>query len=138
VFLKCNKEKKVDKNKTVLLVDDDKEYINSLEELLTSVGYKVLIAHNGKEALAHTEKTRPDAIILDVMMDSDTEGFEVSRVISKTEALNGLPVILVTGISREMNLPFRFEPHKELLPVRAVIDKPVDPSDLLKKLEELW
>lgn len=138
MFLKCNKEKKVDKNKTVLLVDDDKEYINSLEELLTSVGYKVLIAYNGKEALAHTEKTRPDAIILDVMMDSDTEGFEVSRVISKTDALNGLPVILVTGISREMNLPFRFEPHKELLPVKAVVDKPVDPSDLLKKLEELW
>ena len=128
----------MDKNKTVLLVDDDKEYINSLEELLTSVGYKVLIAYNGKEALAHTEKTRPDAIILDVMMDSDTEGFEVSRVISKTDALNGLPVILVTGISREMNLPFRFEPHKELLPVKAVVDKPVDPSDLLKKLEDLW
>ena len=54
-----------------------------------------------------------------------------SAVISKTDALNGLPVILVTGISRDES-SFRFEPHKELLPVKAVVDKPVDPSDLLK------
>jgi CheY-like chemotaxis protein len=68
------------------VVDDDKEYINSLEELLTSVGYKVLIAHNGKEALAHTEKTPPDAIILDVMMDSDTEVLR-SAVLSAKQRL---------------------------------------------------
>jgi len=128
----------VEQNKTILLVDDDRDYVNSVRELLTSVGYKVLVAHNGKEALVEAEHSLPDALILDVMMETDTEGFEISRIISKTDSLKHLPVIIVTGISREMKLPFKFEPHDNYLPVKAVIEKPVDPPELLDKLEELW
>lgn len=126
------------KDKKVLIVDDDRDFIRSLEELLNCEGYDTLVAHNGKEALTQAEKGNPDAIILDVMMDSNTEGFQVSRMLSQHPSFKNLPIILVTGISREMNLPFRFEPDKDFLPVAAVIDKPVEPRELLEKLRQIW
>lgn len=126
-----------DNTKTILIVDDDKEFTQSVEELLKSEGYHVLKAHNGKEGLALAITSHPDLMILDVMMAYDTEGFEVSRQIPENPALRGMPVIMVTGITSEKNLPFKFEPDETWLPVNAILEKPVAPERFLKEVKAL-
>jgi len=122
--------------KTILIVDDDKDFSQSVEDLLKSEGYTVLKAYNGQAGLELASKERPDLMILDVMMAHDTEGFEVSRKLPKTPELKGMPVIMVTGITSEKNLPFKFEPDETWLPVDVIFEKPVAPEKLLKEIKK--
>ncbi len=121
-------------SKTILIVDDDIEFVQSIEELLTNEGFRVLKAHNGKEGLEAARKFKPDLMILDVMMTHDTEGFEVSRQIQKEQSLKDMKIIILTGITGEKNLPFKFEPDDRWLPVAAVLEKPVAPQRLLSEI----
>jgi CheY-like chemotaxis protein len=120
--------------KRILLVDDDKEFIEGTKDLLEAHGYEVLKAHTGAQGLEMAKKSYPNLMILDVMMTTDTEGFDVSRKIEESPELKGLPVILMTGIKKAMGLPFSFEPDEDWLPVKAVLDKPVAPDKLLAEI----
>jgi CheY-like chemotaxis protein len=120
----------------VLIVDDDPELVEAVTNLLDAKGYTVVSATNGKEGVEAARREKPGLILLDVMMTTKSEGFDVARSLSKDESLRNIPVVLVTGVRREMNLPFGFEPDPDWLPVRAVLEKPVKPDTLLKVVEE--
>lgn len=120
----------------VLIVDDDPELVEAVTNLLDAKGYTVVSATNGKEGVEAARREKPGLILLDVMMTTKSEGFDVARSLSKDESLRSIPVVLVTGVRREMNLPFGFEPDPDWLPVRAVLEKPVKPDTLLKVVEE--
>jgi len=124
------------KKKKILIVDDDPAFVESNKDLLEAEGYEVVVAYDGKTGLELAKKEKPDLMILDVMMASLTEGFEVSRKIPETPELRGMPVLLVTGVVREMHLPFRFDPDSTWLPVDQVIDKPVPPEKLLAEIRK--
>lgn len=123
--------------KRILLVDDDAEFTNSTQALLASAGYQVKSVNDGSQALAKATAERPDLMILDVMMATDTEGFDICRQVHNTPELKGMPVLMLTGIRKAMNLPFRFEPEDELLPARKVLEKPIAPEALLREVEEI-
>lgn len=118
----------------VLLVDDDVEFAASNRELLEGCGYSVVTAADGAAGIKAAREKKPDLIILDVMMKTETEGFDVSRALNEDPELKGVPVIILTGIRKAMKLPFRFEPDKDWLPVKAVLEKPVQPSRLLEEV----
>jgi CheY-like chemotaxis protein len=120
----------------VLIVDDDPEIVEAMTNLLDAKGYTVVSATNGKEGVETAKKEKPGLILLDVMMTTKSEGFDVARSLSKDESLRSIPVVLITGVRREMNLPFGFEPDPDWLPVKAVLEKPVKPDTLLKVVEE--
>jgi CheY-like chemotaxis protein len=120
----------------VLIVDDDPEYVDGISSLLEGRGYEVVTASDGKEGLMMAKQERPDLILLDVMMTTRSEGFDVARELHADEGLKDTPVIIMTGIREEMELPFGFEPSEEWLPVRQVLEKPVEPEDLLKVVED--
>ncbi|MBM4149817.1 MAG: response regulator [Lentisphaerae bacterium] len=122
--------------KSILLIDDDAEFCEATRAVLEADGYAVRVTHSGKEGLEAAQKSRPDLVILDVMMTTDTEGFDVSRQIKDTPGLAGMPVILMTGIRRELNLPFAFEPDDKWLPVKVVLEKPVPPQRLLAEVRK--
>lgn len=122
--------------KKILIVDDDISFVNSVQELLENENYLVLKAYNGEEGLELAKKEHPDLMILDVMMTHNTEGFEISREIVNIPDLKQMYVILLTGITKEMNLPFKFEPDETLLPVSIVMEKPVAPGKLLNEIKE--
>lgn len=124
-------------SKIILIVDDDPAFVESHRDLLEAYGYRVFTASNGQQGLDMARRIRPDLMILDVMMATQTEGFEVARKIPELPELRGLRVILVTGIVRDMHLPFGFEPDKTWLPVDRVLDKPVAPDRLLAEIERL-
>jgi len=120
----------------IVLIDDDKDFVQATRELLETSGYKVSSAHDGRSGVEAARRVHPDLIILDVMMATDTEGFEVSQELQKIDELKGVPVILMTGIKRAKSLPFSFEPDEDWLPVKAVLEKPVRPEALFKSIEE--
>jgi CheY-like chemotaxis protein len=104
----------------ILVVDDDAELAASVMAVLESRGHSVAVASNGAEGEEKARATRPDLMILDVMMKHDSEGFEVARRLHEDPVMKDLPVIILTGIRRAKKLPFRFEPDEDWLPVKAV------------------
>ena len=120
----------------VLMIDDDPEFVEAISNLLDAKGYDVHTASNGKDGVAKAKAENPDIILLDVMMTTKNEGFNVARELHDDQRLQNTPIIIMTGIRREMNLPFGFEPDETWLPVKRVLEKPVKPEVLLSAISE--
>ena len=123
--------------KKVLLVDDDVPFVESNKDLLEAFGYAVVTAHDGTSGLELAKTEKPDLMILDVMMATDTEGFEVARKIPQDPELRDMKVLLVTGVTKALHLPFQFEPDKTWLPVDRVLEKPINPKRLLSEVKKI-
>lgn len=119
-----------------MVVDDEPDLVDATQALLEGEGYAVVTAADGAEAYAKALAEKPDLMILDVMMAHGTEGFEVVKKLKANPSTEHLPVIMLTGIRRAKRLPFRFDPDPEWLPVKAVLEKPVKPEDLLRHVRE--
>jgi CBS domain-containing protein/CheY-like chemotaxis protein len=121
----------------ILLVDDDADFVSSTTDLLDAHGYRVISANDGASGLELARREHPDLMVLDVMMATKTEGFEVARKIPSCPELRNMPVLLVTGIRSEMKLGFRLEPDETWLPVSRVMEKPIDPAAFIAAVGEL-
>ena len=89
-----------------------------------------------ERSVAAAKAEDPDLILLDVMMTTKHEGFDVARELHEDPKAKDTPILMMTGIRREMNLPFGFEPDEAWLPVKQVLEKPVKPEVLLKAIDE--
>jgi CheY-like chemotaxis protein len=122
--------------KKILMIDDDPEFVEATSNLLDAKGYNVVTASNGKDGVEKAKAENPDLILLDVMMTTKSEGFDVAREMHGDDSIKKTPIIMITGVRKEMNLPFGFEPDEDWLPVKAVLEKPVKPETLLKNVKE--
>ncbi len=123
--------------KKILLIDDDVDLIEMNRALLSVMGYEVDFAYNGEEGLAKIRSWHPDLVILDVMMNSPGEGFEVARRIKTDQALAAIPVVMLSAVNNESGLSLRVGPDRQWNPVDAFIDKPVRKEQLLKTIRNL-
>ncbi len=82
--------------RNLLIVEDDVDSRELLARLLRESGWQSSFASNGSEALAVLKKTRPAAIVLDLMMPV-MDGFEFLRIVQEDAELSSIPVIVVTG-----------------------------------------
>jgi signal transduction histidine kinase/CheY-like chemotaxis protein len=82
--------------RNLLLVDDDEDSLATMSRLLGAAGWHTLTARNGVEALAALVKTRPAAIILDLIMP-EMDGFEFLQHLRRDPALRSIPVIVMSG-----------------------------------------
>lgn len=118
----------------ILVVDDDPDFVNLTRRILQSQNYEVLTASNGEKALAAMRnKERPDLVLLDIMMAYILDGLDVSREMASDAELKDIPVIMVTsltGARTQMSLP-----SEEYIPVEDWIHKPIDPDQLLARIE---
>lgn len=128
----------------ILLVDDDKDLLRDLEAVLTAHGYEVRQAHSATAGLRAVLDDRPDVIILDVMMEKDTAGFEFvyqlrsERASSRYREVRDTPVIFLTAINQATNFRFSLNEQASFLPpTHALLTKPVQIEVLLAKLKEL-
>jgi CheY-like chemotaxis protein len=129
--------------KKILIVDDDQDQVNSLAHVLKSKGYDVAEAYNGSQCLKKLAEEKPDLIILDIMMDSDTEGFEVANQIrsnrptSKYRDYKNIPIIMLTAINQVTNSRFSLDMEESFLPgVEDFLTKPVNFDELLKVVQK--
>ena len=119
----------------ILLVDDDQDLIEMNRTVLTQRGHNVTVAYSAAEAREAVRAGAPDAAVLDVMMEDMTVGFDLARRLH--EQFPGMPMIMLTGIRKEMRLGFSFEPDETWLPVTRFLEKPVNPRILADEVEKL-
>jgi len=122
--------------KTILLVDDDADFVEATRAVLEGAGYAVAAASSGKEGLARLAKGGVDCVLLDVMMTRETEGFHTAEQIRENPATAKVPILMLTGIVEKTGFEFSPETDADYLPVDAFIRKPVDPDDLLQAVAE--
>ncbi len=122
----------------LLIIDDDPEYVEGIESILTKAGYKVDTAYNPKDGFEALESKKYDLLLLDIMMGRGAEGVMVARKINKDPDLRQIPVLIITGIREQMAFLFPGQPvHPRFLPTDELLEKPVDPNLLLEKVSHL-
>lgn len=125
-------------NREILVVDDDPDIRDSLRIILEQRGYRVRLANNGKQALEMLQKDLPDLMILDVMMSSDTEGFDLAYELRSQPKYAELPIILLTAFLDKVRAdgPGAWQ-HVlgEAWPAEWMFEKPVDTKRLLAKID---
>jgi two-component system phosphate regulon response regulator PhoB/two-component system alkaline phosphatase synthesis response regulator PhoP/two-component system response regulator VicR len=124
----------------VLVVDDDPDIVATSRIVLESNGYEVQTAANGKEALDILARVKPDVMLLDVMMASDTEGFDLAFKLRQDPEFKDLPIIMLTAFLDKVRTegpgPFEFI-LGEQWPVEWMFEKPLDTKKLLAKIEAI-
>lgn len=119
---------------TILIADDDEVFVRSVTAVLAA-RYDVRTASNGTQALAAIEDDPPDLVILDVMMDHMSEGFDVARALRSDDATALIPIIILTGVDRVYS--FRMEVDESWVPADQYLGKPISPEVLMRKVGEL-
>ena len=89
-----------EREEKILLVDDNTTNLQLLHETLDGRGYRLLIAKNGKIALAIARKANPALVLLDIMMP-EMDGYEVCRRLKSDDKTNRIPVIFITALADE-------------------------------------
>jgi CheY-like chemotaxis protein len=124
-------------NKTkILLVDDDKDFVEATRLVLESKPYEVVVAYDGDEGLAKARKEKPDLIILDIIMPVK-DGFSAAEQLKKDPELKKLPVIMLTSFSEKVGETSLSVSQGLALETEDYVDKPVAPTELLKRVERL-
>jgi len=121
--------------KKVLLVDDDADLVAVNRAVLESHGFAIAVAYSGPKGLVAAKAEAPDLIVLDVMMGTNSEGFDLARALKKDEATKHIPLIMVTSVNT--TVPFKFEPDPKYLPVDRFLEKPLAPEALLKEVQAM-
>jgi len=125
----------------ILMIDDDPDILTAIRIPLEATGHDFYTAASGEEGLEKIKTLNPDLIILDVMMETATEGFHVAQKLrsrapdAEYAAYQNIPILMLTAI--HTTTPLRFAPDEDYLPVDAFLDKSADPDVLLAKVDEL-
>ncbi len=86
--------------KTILVVDDEKDLLDLIEYNLKKEGFNVLKAENGEEGIAIAKESKPDLVLLDIMMPK-MDGLETVEIMRKDDDLKRMPIIFLTARSDE-------------------------------------
>ena len=116
--------------KTILLVDDDVDIIESMRTVLEAKGYRVMVARDGNAGLTVAEREGPDLIILDMMMPKKSGFLVLEKLKGRPGGL--IPTIMITG-----NEGSRHRAYAEMLGVRDYIRKPFAMEKLVRAVEQV-
>jgi len=114
----------------ILLIDDEKDLVETLTFRLEANGYEVIKAYDGREALEKAGKERPNLILLDVMMPQ-IDGFEVLKRLKNNSETERIPVIMLT-CKKESSSIFKGEDLGAL----DYIIKPFEAEELLRLIKK--
>lgn len=125
------------KNITLLLADDDPDYLFQIGFVLKNAGYNVITADSQRQAEEIIESVRPDLAILDLMMEKDDSGFILAYKIKRKYP--EVPVILATAVSQETGISFGFDAEEDRSWIKAdlYLEKGIRDDQLLLEIEKL-
>jgi signal transduction histidine kinase len=121
----------VDKKAKILVVDDEERNLRLMKAMLIPLGYDVILARDGREALEKVRKWPPDVIFLDIMMPG-MDGFEVAKRLKEEEKTKIIPLVMVTVLRETQD-------RVKALEVGAddFLSKPVDKLELKARVQSL-
>lgn len=114
--------------KTILLVDDEKDLLETMVMALEAQGFDVISAFDGEEGLAKAVSEKPDIVILDLMMPK-MNGYQVCWELKNREETKALKVIMLTAKTQESDKFWGFETGAD-----DYVTKPFEMSELVKKI----
>jgi len=125
-------------NAKILIVDDDPDLTKALKATLESKNYIVITASNGSEGMDKINTDKPDLLILDVMMATAEDGFEMARELKNDPQFKKMPILMLTAIKGRTGIDFKSSAgDRDWLPVDSFLDKPVEPQVLLAEIKRL-
>lgn len=126
----------MEKAPKILVVDDDPDLVESVKMMLENKNYEVVTAYDGIEGLQKTKEESPDLIILDVMMPNK-DGYSVCAELKADPKYNKIPILLLTAVVSQMPTTSYTQRMGMETEADDYIDKPVEPSELVKRAEIL-
>ncbi len=123
--------------KKILIIDDDKDYGEALRIVLESNGYAVEHALNIDDGRKAVDDSRPNLIILDVMMDKHTDGFDLCYNLKHEEECRMIPILMVTAVTDKTGFKFSPETDGEYLQADDYVAKPIPVAELLSRVNKL-
>lgn len=126
--------------KKILLVDDDPDLIEQNSTLLLSKGYEVVTADNVPDAWEMFKREKPDAAVLDLIMEEHDSGFILAHRIKRDEYGKTIPVFLLTSATYVTGMKFGIttSEEQEWINCDAWFNKPINIDELSNKLEEFF
>jgi CheY-like chemotaxis protein len=125
-------------NAKILVVDDDRDIRDSLQAILEGRQYSVATAADREEGMAKIKTEKPDLLILDVMMSTWQDGFEMARELKGDAEFADMPILMLTGVKDKTGINFKSSAGDPTwCPVEGFLDKPVEPEVLIAEVEKL-
>ena len=124
-------------DKTILIVDDDIDYLFQLKLQVEKFGFKVIVAESQKEAENLLASVKPDLAILDLMMENDDSGFILCYKMKRKYP--DVPIIIATAVAAETGMTFGISTEQERKWIRAdlYLEKGIRPDQLHKEILKL-
>jgi CheY-like chemotaxis protein len=122
----------------ILLIDDDQDFRASVRSLLEGHGYEVFEAVSGHEGLRMIVQHKPDAVLVDIMMETSVEGYGVTHALKHLDeyaAYRQVPVLMVSSIEESPDERFPMSPEAEMIRPDSYLTKPLDIPKFLEVLE---
>lgn len=133
--------KKIDKEglmkQRILVVEDDIDVLEASRVVLEHNQYEVLIATTVGVAKDTLEQEKIDLILLDVMMEKDSDGFNFAQYIKSSPRHKHIPIIMATAVNQRTRFKFDIKKDGDFLPVEKFMEKPIDPDDLIAAIRGL-
>lgn len=126
----------MEKDPKIAVVDDNTDYLFTMETFLTKNGFTVFTADNGKEGLELIRREKPDVVLLDVMMETLFSGFEVCKILRTDAELKHIAIIGITGMGDELGIDYNQWPDFDYFSPEMFLEKPVDKQRLLQMIPE--
>jgi CheY-like chemotaxis protein len=117
----------------ILVVDDDPDMVAASRLVLEREGHTVDSASNAADGLRSVEALKPDLLVLDVMMEEPDDGLRVARELRRRGY--DLPILMLTSVNQAMGISI--DKDTEIVPVDEFLEKPADPSTLVRMVKEL-
>lgn len=123
--------------KTILIVDDDADYLFQLKLQVEKFGFKVVTAESQREAEELLSTLKPDLAILDLMMENEDSGFILSYKMKRKYP--DVPVIIATAVAAETGMSFGISTEQERKWIKAdlYLEKGIRPDQLHKEIVKL-
>lgn len=83
--------------KDILVIDDDRDLTNAVKAYFEARGYAVRTAHSGAEGMDEIHRSRPDLILLDIMMENDADGFNLAYKLKNDKTYWDIPIVILSG-----------------------------------------
>ena len=122
----------MDKSLTIVVVDDNADYLFTMETFLKRNGFEVKTAEDGQKGLDLIRRERPDAVLVDVMMETLFSGFELCKQLRMDDELKDIPIIGISGMGDELGIDYKQWPDYDYFKPDEFMDKPVDKQHLLQ------
>jgi CheY-like chemotaxis protein len=123
--------------KKILIVDDDPDIRKAIKIILENK-YELKEAGGREEARELAKTFKPELVVLDVMMETTSSGFELSREFKKDKRLGPIKILMLTSVDAAVNIDFKSSAgDPEWLPVDDYLSKPIEPKVLLQKVNNL-